>query len=228
MNYSTEGRSQHLVVAIDGPAASGKSSVSRRLARKLAWTYVNTGAMYRAVTWFILEKKVSVCDSAAVLELMGKIDFRCAIRERESFILIDGVDPSPWLRDEAVNSGVSPVSAMPAVRDKMVAVQRGFLNDFDLVMEGRDIGSVVFPDTPYKFYIDASPDVRARRRSLQGQRDEIKARDRTDSSRRASPLIIADDAHVIDSSNLTIDGVVGEITGLLKLKGLPIRDAWEV
>ena len=93
----------------------------------------------------------------------------------------------------------------------------------DVVMEGRDIGSVVFPETPYKFYIDASPEIRRRRRAAQGQRDQIAARDRADSSRRASPLIIAEDAHVIDSSNLTIDGVVGEIIGQLKMKGMNDR-----
>jgi cytidylate kinase len=100
---------------------------------------------------------------------------------------------------------------------------RVYAVDHDIVMEGRDIGSVVFPDTPYKFYIDASPDVRLRRRQAQGLRDQIAARDRADSSRRASPLIIAEDAHVIDSSNLTIEGVVGEIIGRLKMKGLEIR-----
>ena len=94
----------------------------------------------------------------------------------------------------------------------------------DVVMEGRDIGSVVFPETPYKFYIDASPEVRARRRAAQGLADEITARDRRDSSRKASPLVIAEDAHVIDSSNLTVDGVVGEIIGRLKLKGLKINE----
>jgi CMP/dCMP kinase len=100
---------------------------------------------------------------------------------------------------------------------------RAYADDYDVVMEGRDIGSVVFPDTPYKFYIDASPEVRLRRRLAQGQRDEIAARDRADSTRRASPLTIAEDAHIIDSSNLTIDGVVGEIIGRLKMKGLEIR-----
>src|SRR5207248_11430310 len=104
-----------------------------------------------------------------------------------------------------------------------VEKQREYAADHDLVMEGRDIGSAVFPETPYKFYIDASPEVRARRRALQGQQDEIIARDRRDSSRKASPLIIAEDAHVIDSSNLTIEGVVGEIIGRLKMKGLEIR-----
>jgi cytidylate kinase len=100
-----------------------------------------------------------------------------------------------------------------------------YAEDNDLVMEGRDIGSVVFPDTPYKFYIDASPEVRLRRRAAEGLRDEIAARDRADSNRRASPLIIAEDALVIDSSNLTIDGVVGEIVGRLKMTGMQIPSA---
>jgi cytidylate kinase len=115
------------------------------------------------------------------------------------------------------------VSSVPRLREILVERMRDLARDQDVVMEGRDIGSVVFPDTPYKFYIDASPDVRLRRRQAQGLRDQIAARDRADSSRRASPLIIAEDAHVIDSSNLTIEGVVGEIIGRLKMKGMEIR-----
>ena len=108
------------------------------------------------------------------------------------------------------------------MREILVEKMRSYAQTRDVVMEGRDIGSVVFPDTPYKFYIDASPEIRRQRRAAQGQRDQIAARDRADSSRRASPLIIAEDAHVIDSSNLTIDGVVGEIIGQLKKKGMKI------
>ena len=121
-----------------------------------------------------------------------------------------------------VNEGVSLVSSVPRVREILVEKMRSYAQSRDVVMEGRDIGSVVFPDTPYKFYIDASPEIRRQRRAAQGQRDQIAARDRADSSRRASPLIIAEDAHVIDSSNLTIDGVVGEIIGQLKKKGMKI------
>src|SRR5207247_4967060 len=112
------------------------------------------------------------------------------------------------------------VSTVPEVRRILTEKMRNYARNQDVVVEGRDIGSVVFPDTPYKFYVDASPEVRLRRRAAEGQRDEIAARDRVDSSRRASPLIISEDAHVIDSSNLTIEGVVGEISGRLKLKGL--------
>ena len=135
-------------------------------------------------------------------------------------MLIDGINPEPFLREDRVNENVSRVSSVPRVREILVDHLRRYAVTNDLVMEGRDIGSVVFPETPFKFYIDASPEIRLRRRQAQGQRDRITARDEADSSRRASPLIIAEDAHVIDSSGLTIDGVVGEIIGRLKLKGL--------
>lgn len=211
-----------IVVAIDGPAASGKSSVARALARRLKLIYVNSGAMYRAVTWHMLKKGIDPQDHAAVREQLGSMDFQCSLAGRVSVLSIDGFDPEPHLCDDEVNRNVSSVSSVPEVRRVLVAKQREYAREHDLVMEGRDIGSVVFPDTPYKFYIDASPEVRARRRAMQGQHDEISARDRFDSSRRTSPLVIAEDAHVIDSSNLTIDGVVGEIVGRLKQKGLAL------
>ncbi|MEO8352286.1 MAG: (d)CMP kinase, partial [Chthoniobacteraceae bacterium] len=148
----------------------------------------------------------------------------CGIADRESTILLDGIDPSPHLLDEAVNANVSPVSAIAEVRRVLVGKQRAYADRGNVVMEGRDIGSTVFPNTPYKFYIDASQEVRAMRRARQGLLDSVSARDRVDSSRRNSPLIIAEDAHVIDSSNLTVDGVVGEVVGRLKLKGLDLGD----
>jgi len=127
----------------------------------------------------------------------------------------------PHLRDDAVNRNVSPVSVAPAVRDLLLVRLRALAEGCDLVMEGRDIGSVVFPDTPFKFYIDAAPEIRIRRRAAQGQSDEIALRDRIDSTRKSAPLTIAEDAQVIDSSHLTIDGVVGEVIGRLKMLGLP-------
>jgi cytidylate kinase len=207
-------------VAIDGPAASGKSSVARELARQIGYDYVNSGAMYRAVTWHVLERGISPTDGAAIARLLETSRIDCDLDKDGSRILIDEVDPAEHLRDDRVNEEVSLVSSEPRVREILVAKMRAYANDRDVVMEGRDIGSVVFPETPYKFYIDASPDVRLRRRIAQDQRDQIAARDRADSSRRASPLIIAEDAHVIDSSNLTIEGVVGEIIGRLKMKGM--------
>ena len=212
----------HKIIAIDGPAASGKSSVARELARRLGFAYVNSGAMYRAMTWLVLERGISPANAAAIEQLAERAAISCELRDLDSLILIDGVDPEPFLREDRVNENVSLVSRVPRLREILVDHLRRSGEANDLVMEGRDIGSVVFPQTPFKFYIDASPDIRRRRREAQGQRDRITVRDEADSSRRFSPLIIAEDAHVIDSSNLTIDGVVGEIIGRLKLKGLTI------
>ena len=212
----------HKIIAIDGPAASGKSSVARELARRLGFAYVNSGAMYRAMTWLVLERGISPANAAAIERLAERAAISCELRDLDSLILIDGVDPEPFLREDRVNENVSLVSRVPRLREILVDHLRRSGEASDLVMEGRDIGSVVFPQTPFKFYIDASPDIRRRRREAQGQRDRITVRDEADSSRRFSPLIIAEDAHVIDSSNLTIDGVVGEIIGRLKLKGLTI------
>jgi cytidylate kinase len=216
-------RSAHRVVAIDGPAASGKSSVARALAKQIGFDYVNSGAMYRAVTWHVLENKVPPGDATAIVRLLDTTRIDCTLDGEGSHILINGADPTAHLCEDRVNAEVSLVSSVPRLREILVEKMRGYTRDHDIVMEGRDIGSVVFPDTPYKFYIDASPDVRLRRRQAQGLQDQIAARDRADSSRRASPLIIAEDAHVIDSSNLTIEGVVGEIIGRLKMKGMEIH-----
>jgi cytidylate kinase len=210
----------HRVVAIDGPAASGKSSVARELARRLGFAYVNSGAMYRAVTWHVLQGAISPGDGVAIANLVGIARIDCVLDSHGSRILIDGVDPAEHLCDDRVNEAVSAVSAVPRVREILVEKMRDYARDHDIVMEGRDIGSVVFPDTPYKFYIDASPEVRLRRRQAQGQRDEIAARDRADSSRPTAPLVVAEDAHVIDSSNLTIPEVVSEILRQVKMKGL--------
>ena len=214
----------HRVIAIDGPAASGKSSVARELARRLGFAYVNSGAMYRAVTWHILESGIHPDDADRIAQFVRTAAIDCHLSNKQSRMLINGVDPTPHLRADRVNNEVSQVSTVPEVRKIVDQKMREYAADYDLVVEGRDIGSVVFPDTPYKFYIDASPEVRLQRRAAEGQRDEIAARDRADSSRRAAPLIIAEDALVIDSSNLTIDGVVGEIIGRLKNKGLKVPE----
>jgi CMP/dCMP kinase len=214
----------HVVIAIDGPAASGKSSVARALARRLGYRYVNTGAMYRAVTWLAVSRGIPPSDSTAVRSMLDATPIELGFSDGESTILLGGADPSPHLDDARVTAAVSTIASIPEVRRALVAGQRDCVKGFDVVMEGRDIGSAVFPETPYKFYIDASLEVRAARRLKQGVTDRIEARDRQDSSRPMSPLIIAEDAHVVDSSHLTIDGVVGEIIGRLKLKGLALRE----
>ena len=220
MHFVTQ--SSHRVVAIDGPAASGKSSVARRLARRLGFAYVNSGAIYRAITWHILQKWIHTRDACRVTQAVESAQIACHLQNNESRIFIDNVDPTDYLRNDRVNENVSHVSSVPRVREIVVRKMRDCARNHDVVVEGRDIGSVVFPDTPYKFYVDASSDVRSRRRAAQGERDEIKMRDHADSSRPVSPLVIAQDAHVIDTSHLTIEGVVDEIIARLKQMSLRI------
>ena len=212
----------HRVVAIDGPAASGKSSVARELARRLRFVYVNSGAIYRAITWHILQRGIDPGDGVRIGQAVEAAKIACDIVNDESRILIDRIDPTNYLHDDRVNEGVSHVSSVPRTRGVVVQKMRDYARSHNLVIEGRDIGSVVFPDTPYKFYLDASPEVRLRRRAAQGQRDEITMRDHADSSRLVSPLVVAQDAHVIDTSLLTIEGVVNEIINGLEQKGLHV------
>lgn len=215
--------SSHRVIAIDGPAASGKSSVARQLARRLRIVYVNSGAMYRAVTWFILDRGIDVRDPDRIAAAIEQARIECDLHDDSSRLFIDGTDPETHLRDVRVNEGVSLVSSVPRVREILVEKMRSYARQSDVVMEGRDIGSVVFPETPYKFYIDASPEIRSQRRAAQGQADQIAARDRADSSRTASPLTVAPDAHVIDSSDLTIEAVVDRIIEQLQAKGFALE-----
>jgi cytidylate kinase len=211
---------RHRVVAIDGPAASGKSSVAREIALRLGFAYVNSGAMYRALTWHILEHGIDPSETERVIGSIESAEITCDLQNNESRLLIDGIDPVDHLRDDRVNNGVPLVSRIPRVRQILVEKMREYARAGDLVMEGRDIGSVVFPDTPYKFYVDASPEVRAQRRAAQGEQDAVAARDYADSSRSTSPLVMAEDAYFIDTSNLAIAQVVDEILRELKLKKL--------
>jgi cytidylate kinase len=208
------------VIAIDGPAASGKSSVSRLLARKLGCRYVNSGSFYRAVTWAVLKEGLSQDDEAAISLFLTSLDIQCRLEDGHTVLLLNGTDPGLHLRDPDVNNSVSRISSHPEVRRVLTGLLRGLVSEGNLVMEGRDIGSVVFPDTRFKFYIDASEEVRATRRAAQGETDSIARRDAQDSSRKNAPLIISEDAHVIDSSHLTLEGVVGEIIGRLRMKGM--------
>jgi cytidylate kinase len=215
-----ESTDRYRVIAIDGPAASGKSSVARELARRLGFVYVNSGAMYRAVTWTVLNRGVDPSDKSAIAKLIGDVGLSGKFVEGEFHPLINDVDLSGHLHEDRVNAEVSRVSTVPEVRKRLVERIRDYAKKHDSVVEGRDIGSVVFPNTPYKFYIDASPEVRAQRRAAQGHRDEIAQRDRADSSRAASPLIVPKDAEVIDTSKLTVDEVVAEIMKRLRAKSL--------
>ena len=215
-------QASHRVVAIDGPAASGKSSVARELASRLGFFYVNSGAMYRAVTWTVLNRGLRPIDKERIAKFIAAVKLDGKFIDRQLHLLVENVDLMPHLHEDRVNAEVSQVSAVPGVRKRLVERMRHYATKHDLVIEGRDIGSVVFPDTPYKFYIDASPKVRAQRRAAQGHRDEIAQRDRADSSRAASPLIVAKDAEVIDTSNMSINQVVDEIVKQLQAKHLAI------
>jgi cytidylate kinase len=191
-------------VAIDGPAGSGKSTVAQAVARKLGVAYLDTGAMYRSVTYAALERGVDIGDGDAVGALARALDVE--IGER---VWVDGVDVSVAIRTPRVNECVSAVSAHPAVRAELVARQRRWVAQHGGgVVEGRDIGTVVFPAARLKVFLTAGEHERARRR---GDEAGMQRRDRLDSSRPVSPLKAADDALVIDTTELTVDEVVGRI-----------------
>ena len=206
-------------IAIDGPAASGKSTVARVLAGRLNLVMVNSGEMYRAVTLAVLQHGVDPCDPCATADLLNEISLTCVIENGSSLIQLDGRYPGSDLRSDDVNAAVSAVAAVPEVRHLLVALQRGLLQQSDLVMEGRDIGSVVFPDTPYKIYIEASEEVRRGRRAAEGQLDSVGDRDRQDSARKTSPLVVPKGAEVIDSSQMSIEEVVEAAIGSLRARG---------
>jgi cytidylate kinase len=206
--------SEKTVIAIDGPSASGKSTVAKAVAEALQIRYVDTGAMYRTIAWKCLEEKVDPNDAQSIVTLLNRLTIKVEFQDGRSKMLVDGADPGDRIRSEEVSAVVSSVSAVPEVRMRLVAEQRRLLEAGDLVMEGRDIGTVVFPDTSFKFFIDASPEVRAQRRAaeLKTSRDQIAKtlarRDRQDTTRAASPLKVADDAVRIDSSDKSIAAVV--------------------
>lgn len=212
----------NFAIAIDGPAASGKSTVARLLAERLGLIMINTGAMYRAIAWATIQKGIDATAPAAVIDMLNEIAVSCDVNDGKSTVLIDGVDPGEALRADDVNSRVSQVAAIPEVRQLLVEKQREYLSLSSLVMEGRDIGSVVFPNTPYKIYIDASEEVRLARRSAEGLDDVVSQRDAADSKRKVSPLIVADGAVVIDSSEMNIEEVITAALATLKQQGMVI------
>jgi cytidylate kinase len=216
--------SQRRVIAIDGPAASGKSSVARKLARQLGFIYVNSGAIYRAITWHLLQNRIRPEEDERIADALDSVALACVVTNGEARIVVDDLDAAEHLRDDRVNESVSRVSKLPRVREIVSEKLHDCAEAHDVVIEGRDIGSVVFPDTPYKFYIDASPEVRLQRRAAQGERDEITIRDRDDVSRAVSPLVKAKDAHLIDTSQVTVEQVVMQIMLWLEGAGLPFGD----
>lgn len=212
----------HFAIAIDGPAASGKSTLARKLAERLGLIMVNSGEMYRALTWKTLQEHVDPRDPAAVVRLLDRLDFVCGDDGISSTVTIDGIVPGEALRSEEVNANVSMVSAIPEVRERLTRMQRDYLKRSSIVMEGRDIGSVVFPDTPYKIYVDAAEHVRAARRSVVGEVDSVAKRDAADSRRSNSPLVVAEGAAMLDTSTLSIEAGVNAAIEILKQQGMPL------
>lgn len=215
---------RHFVVAVDGPSGSGKSSTARAVAERLGWKYLDTGAMYRAITWWLISHGVDPDDSAAVATRAGEPQIEIGTNPDGSIVLIDGHDVTEAIRDSAVTDAVSAVSAVPEVRERMVAIQRSALDEGPIVIEGRDIGTVVVPDAPVKVFLNASARARAHRRSAELRENvnledtlvSMKRRDLLDSTRDLSPLLMAHDAVQIDSTDLTLDEVVDTIVVLVQ------------
>ncbi|RFU37647.1 (d)CMP kinase [Actinomadura logoneensis] len=215
-----------LVIAMDGPSGSGKSSASKGVARALGLRYLDTGAMYRAMTWWMLRQGVDVEDGEAVAARAGEPVLVSGTDPDRPAIEVDGADVSEPIRTREVTNAVSAVSRVPAVRERMVALQREIIGAGGIVVEGRDIGTVVAPDAPVKVYLTASEAVRAARRAKDLAADpgasvtvtqaEQARRDRLDSTRKASPLAMAADAHEIDSTELSLDEVIEAVVRLAK------------
>lgn len=199
------------VVAIDGPVGSGKSTVARAVAVRLGLPFLESGAMYRVVALAALQRGVDPADHDAHVQLATDVDMELGER-----ILVDGVDVTAELRGPEVGRAVSAVAAMAGVREELVRRQRAWVAGHDgAVIEGRDIGSVVFPDAALKVFLTASAAERARRRALDETADDLARRDLLDSTRAVSPLIVAEGAVVVDTTGRPIDDVVDEIVGLL-------------
>jgi cytidylate kinase len=219
-----------LVIAIDGPAGAGKSTVAQKLAARLGLMYVDSGATYRAAALKVLEAGVDPQDEPAVAKLIGGADVQVKIGEGEPRVLVDGGDVTARLRTAEVTLAAAQVSRLPEVRAKLIEIQRAFAQGRGVVMEGRDIGTVVFPQAQLKIFLKADVEERARRRLKQDSREdreatlektayEIGRRDQLDAERKISPLLPASDAVEIDSTHLLADQVVEQILDLVGKRG---------
>jgi CMP/dCMP kinase len=212
-----------LVVAIDGPSGSGKSTVARGVARALGIGYLDTGAMYRAITWLALDRGVATDDESALTALAEDAELVLSPDPDELVVRVDGIDVTSAIRGDAVTGAVSRVSAVPGVRAALVRRQREVIASGPVAVEGRDIGTTVAPEAPVKVFLTADPAARAERRgrevagptldrtTLSATEEALRRRDEADSGRAASPLSQAADAVVIDSTELTADEVVERV-----------------
>jgi cytidylate kinase len=219
------------VIALDGPSGTGKSTVARGLARRLGFRYLDTGAMYRAITWAVLREGVDPEDADAVAELAARTQVTVTTDPDDQHVTVDGQPVDRRIRSQAVTTAVSPVSAVPAVRALLVAAQRELIGPGAVVVEGRDIGTVVAPDAPLKIFLTASTDARATRRSLQDGTDQLGTaadldrRDTYDSSRAHSPLRAAADAVHVDTTTMGIDEVIQHLVDLAEERAISRADA---
>jgi cytidylate kinase len=213
-----------VVVAIDGTSGSGKSSTSRGVASRLGLRYLDTGAQFRAMTWFMLQHQVDVSDAAAVAAHCAEPHIVSGTDPRAPTITVDGHDVSGPVRSAEVTSAVSPVSAVPEVRARLLQLQRDIIGDGGIVVEGRDIGSVVWPQAEVKVYLSADASARAHRRTAEhahlgdvtSTEAQLLERDRIDSGRATAPLTMADGAVHIDTTGHTLDEVIGEVVALVE------------
>jgi cytidylate kinase len=193
-----------IVIAVDGTSASGKSTTSRQVAQALGFVYVDTGAMYRTLAWHCLQQNVDVHNEKKVAALCRRWKTALECAENEVHLLVDGYYPAREIRTAETSAAVPYVAAVPKVREWMKKKQRECIQFGNLVMEGRDIGTNVFPETDFKFYLDASLDERSKRRAAEGVQENLAARDQRDSQRAAAPLMIALGAMVINNSGMTV------------------------
>jgi cytidylate kinase len=205
-----------IVIAIDGTSASGKSTNAKLVAKELGYTYVDTGAMYRTLAWYCLQKRIDVHDTKAVAAACRRWKTSLVCMAGRVRLLVDGFFPEQEIRTAETSAAVPHVAAVPTVRAWMKKKQRECLKFGSLVMEGRDIGSNVFPETEFKFYLDASLAERTRRRTADGVNENLAARDQRDSQRAAAPLIVPLGATVINNSNLTAEQTSARIIGAVK------------
>ncbi len=216
-------------IAIDGPAGAGKSTVAKSVAKKLQFVYVDTGAMYRAIGLNCIKNAVDIHDEEAVLKLLDDTNVSIKYIDNEQAVILNGENVNGQIRTQEVSEAASVVSAYKLVREKMVALQQELAQTTDVVMDGRDIASCVLPDAQVKIYLDASVEVRAKRRyleliekgkeaDLKTVEDEVRERDYRDMHRENSPLVRVPEADLVDSSYMTIDEVVNTIVAKAQSK----------
>ena len=219
-----------MIIAIDGPAASGKSTTAIGVAKRLGITYLDTGAMYRAVTFGLIENDIKFEDSSELDNYLKQIKLKLSETKSGVILNLDGRNISKDIRSSKVTENVSEVSALKSVRDSMVLIQRKMAKKNDCILEGRDIGTVVFPNADFKFFLIADEKVRAKRRqndlkkmgeqkSIDNVTTDIIKRDHKDSTRKHSPLIKSENAIIIDTSNLGINEVIDKIVNIVNKKG---------